>query len=605
MGGTYYPQGFYLWDGTNWVSDRNAIAEQFQTLIVQLQSKVDDVDIDGKLYARSDKTWVEITNGGQGADGKSAYEIAVENGFVGTEQEWLDSLQGEEGPTGPPGPPGNDGSDGDPGPPGADGSPGQNGEEGESAYEVWLGEGNTGTEQDFLDSLKGDEGPPGDGGGVFILEAERNGTNGTGNNFAFGNGGNNNNTGVIITEPCTLRTMSISGNSDFTGQNIYAPIINDIVFDGTNGTPDLSFTTSNGSSFAISPTFDYFLPANTKFAFRCVLGGNGGSQTIINATFATAGAIGPEGDSAYQVWLSQGNSGTEQDFLDSLKGNQGDPGNNGTNGSDGSDGADGLSAYQIWLNEGNSGTEQDFLDSLEGSDGQQGPPGNNGNDGQDGTNGTDGDGFTGGSYDPATGIVTFTSDDGLGFSTGNLKGADGTNGTNGSDGADGNDGADGEGFTGGSYNSSSGVVTFTSDDGLGFSTGDLRGADGPPGNDGADGQDGQDGAPGVSTYTKSFAAKSPIVETITLFCSLGEVTNITSIMVSVKGSGSLDLALYYDADSSSNTNEIIPTTTVSTSTGTIISSFTNSSVSLNNFVNLDITSVTNIDELNITIKYGI
>ena len=27
--------------------------------------------------------------------GKSAYEIAVDNGFQGTEQEWLDSLKGE------------------------------------------------------------------------------------------------------------------------------------------------------------------------------------------------------------------------------------------------------------------------------------------------------------------------------------------------------------------------------------------------------------------------------------------------------------------------------------------------------------------------------
>lgn len=27
------------------------------------------------------------------ASGKSAYEIAVENGFLGTEQEWLDSLK--------------------------------------------------------------------------------------------------------------------------------------------------------------------------------------------------------------------------------------------------------------------------------------------------------------------------------------------------------------------------------------------------------------------------------------------------------------------------------------------------------------------------------
>jgi len=46
-------------------------------------------------------------------------------------------------------------------------------------------------------------------------------------------------------------------------------------------------------------------------------------------------------------------------------------------------------------------------------------------------------------------------------------------------------GADGEGFTGGSYDESTGIVTFTSDDGLGFSTTDLRGADGV------------DGAPGV------------------------------------------------------------------------------------------------------------
>lgn len=51
-------------------------------------------------------------------------------------------------------------------------------------------------------------------------------------------------------------------------------------------------------------------------------------------------------------------------------------------------------------------------------------------------------------------------------------------GATGPQGAAGTDGTDGAGFTGGSYNSSTGVVTFTSDDGLGFSTGDLRGADG-------------------------------------------------------------------------------------------------------------------------------
>lgn len=40
---------------------------------------------------------------------KSAYEIAVDNGFRGTESEWLKSLKGEPGPKGIPGPPGSDG----------------------------------------------------------------------------------------------------------------------------------------------------------------------------------------------------------------------------------------------------------------------------------------------------------------------------------------------------------------------------------------------------------------------------------------------------------------------------------------------------------------
>ena len=38
--------------------------------------------------------------GGSGTAGKSAYEIAVDNGFVGTETEWLESLKGAEGTEG-------------------------------------------------------------------------------------------------------------------------------------------------------------------------------------------------------------------------------------------------------------------------------------------------------------------------------------------------------------------------------------------------------------------------------------------------------------------------------------------------------------------------
>ena len=34
-------------------------------------------------------------DGQNGADGKSAFEIAQENGFAGTKEEWLESLKGE------------------------------------------------------------------------------------------------------------------------------------------------------------------------------------------------------------------------------------------------------------------------------------------------------------------------------------------------------------------------------------------------------------------------------------------------------------------------------------------------------------------------------
>ena len=43
---------------------------------------------------------MELINTTQGA---SAYELAVHNGYEGTEEEWLASLQGEQGPQGEPG----------------------------------------------------------------------------------------------------------------------------------------------------------------------------------------------------------------------------------------------------------------------------------------------------------------------------------------------------------------------------------------------------------------------------------------------------------------------------------------------------------------------
>ena len=81
------------------------------------------------------------------------------------------------------------------------------------------------------------------------------------------------------------------------------------------------------------------------------------------------------------------NSKVENGYFKGEKGDTGEPGQDGINGQDG---ADGKSAYEIWLDEGNQGTEQDFLDSLKGVDGQDGIDGRNGTDGINGTNGQDG-----------------------------------------------------------------------------------------------------------------------------------------------------------------------------------------------------------------------
>lgn len=100
----------------------------------------------------------------KGKDGKSAYEIAVENGFVGTEIEWLESLKGADGKDGINGKDGADGlpgKDGIDGKNGADGQDGVNGSDGMSAYEIAVANGFTGTEFEWLVSLKGSDGKDG------------------------------------------------------------------------------------------------------------------------------------------------------------------------------------------------------------------------------------------------------------------------------------------------------------------------------------------------------------------------------------------------------------------------------------------------------------
>lgn len=67
-------------------------------------------DLDQRVYDLEQQPPGSGPAGPQGADGRSAYEVAVDNGFPGTEQEWLASLKGDKGPEGPQGPAGQDGA---------------------------------------------------------------------------------------------------------------------------------------------------------------------------------------------------------------------------------------------------------------------------------------------------------------------------------------------------------------------------------------------------------------------------------------------------------------------------------------------------------------
>ena len=118
-------------------------------------------DLYAQLLAEFEKMFAEVesgSNGKDGADGKdgenglSAYELAVQEGFAGTLAEWLISLKGSDGKDGTDG---KDGANGSDGVDGKDGIDGKNGADGKSAYIIAVEHGFTGTETEWLESLKG------------------------------------------------------------------------------------------------------------------------------------------------------------------------------------------------------------------------------------------------------------------------------------------------------------------------------------------------------------------------------------------------------------------------------------------------------------------
>lgn len=97
-------------------------------LDVKFNENAKSIDVKFNENQNASVNFGEQFAGGVGPAGKSAYQVAVANGFQGTETEWLASLRGPQGPQGadgPQGPKGEEGKQGERGPQGPQGKEGK------------------------------------------------------------------------------------------------------------------------------------------------------------------------------------------------------------------------------------------------------------------------------------------------------------------------------------------------------------------------------------------------------------------------------------------------------------------------------------------------
>lgn len=233
----------------------------------------------------------------RGPEGKpGANGMPGQNGAPG--QKGQDGAPGQPGQDGAPGEKGQDGAPGKDGAPGPEGKQGPTGPKGEDAdlwkpqisedgnYLVFVNQKGEKSERFKIRGVKGDtgsEGPQGvqgPAGPVFIPSVNADG------DLSWSNNG-----GLELKNPPTRNIKGDKGDKGDKGATFH-PVIKDGV---------LYWYDDNGT---------------------CV---NGISPVRITGAQGKQGEQGKPGLSAYEVWRKQGNHGTEQDFLDSLKGEKGTP----------------------------------------------------------------------------------------------------------------------------------------------------------------------------------------------------------------------------------------------------------------------------------------
>lgn len=233
----------------------------------------------------------------RGPEGKpGANGMPGQNGAPG--QKGQDGAPGQPGQDGAPGEKGQDGAPGKDGAPGPEGKQGPTGPKGEDAdlwkpqisedgnYLVFVNQKGEKSERFKIRGAKGDtggEGPQGvqgPAGPVFIPSVNADG------DLSWSNNGRSE-----LKNPPTRNIKGDKGDKGDKGATFH-PVVKDGV---------LYWYDDNGT---------------------CV---NGISPVRITGAQGKQGEQGKPGLSAYEVWRKQGNYGTEQDFLDSLKGEKGTP----------------------------------------------------------------------------------------------------------------------------------------------------------------------------------------------------------------------------------------------------------------------------------------
>ncbi|MBP2028688.1 hypothetical protein J2Z35_002518 [Acetoanaerobium pronyense] len=282
--------------------------------------------------------------GPKGEDGISAYEVAVLNGFIGNQSDWLLSLKGEQGPIGP---------QGEQGIQGLAGEQGLNGSDGKNAYEIALENGFLGSEAQWLISLIGPMGEKGDPG-------------------IQGPAGEKGEQGIAGLQGLQGETgpQGLKGDSGDPGPMGSEGPAGEQGIQGEDGSSAYEIAVSNGFMGTES---DWLISLKGEPGIEGPIGpqgipGDSGPQ----GSKGESGLDGNDGLNAYEIAVLNGFTGTESQWLISLVGPQGETGPQGTQGPAGEQGPQGIQGMQ-------------------GDPGQQGPKGDQGEAGMQGPKGDKGD----------------------------------------------------------------------------------------------------------------------------------------------------------------------------------------------------------------------